>query len=125
MEGEASVAGAFDAVAVVVGAVVVPGAEQEPIGEIGAPAGGPGRGGMVSLAPGSRDIAAFRAAGDVADRHRLALGGAEQAAGAAEVEELGLAAQHGGKKVGRAGQSAGLAGGDRGVTDQGGAEAVT
>jgi hypothetical protein len=49
VEGEASVAGAFDAVAVIVGAVVVPGAEQQSVGEVGAAAGGPGRGGVMGF----------------------------------------------------------------------------
>jgi hypothetical protein len=52
------------------------------------------------------------------------LGGAEQATGATQVEDLGGTAEDGGEQVGGAGQPAGLAGGDRRVADQSGAEAV-
>ncbi len=48
----------------------------------------------------------------VADGHRLALGRTEEPGGAAEVEDLALAAEDGGDQVGGAGQPAGLFGGD-------------
>ena len=49
VEGEASVAGAIGAVAVVVGAVVVEAAQQQTVGEVGPAALGPRRGGVVGL----------------------------------------------------------------------------
>jgi hypothetical protein len=55
----------------------------------------------------------------------LALDSGVEAAGAAQVEDLGLAVEDGGDDLGGAGQAAGLAGGDLGVGAQGGgAQAV-
>ena len=52
------------------------------------------------------------------DGERLALGGGEQASGAAQVQHLGGAVQDGGQEPGRAGQSSGLAGADPGAVAQ-------
>ena len=73
------------------------------VGQIGLAACGP-RATMVCLAPGGGNVAANSAALGVSDRHRLALGRAEQAPGPAEVEWLGLPAEHDGQDVRVAGQ---------------------
>src|SRR3712207_5817455 len=93
VEGE--VAGGLSArvVAVVVGTVVVEGAEQGTVGDVSGAATGPGLVGVVGFAPGGGNVAAFGAAVPVADGHRLALGWGEQAAGAAEVEDFGGTAE--------------------------------
>jgi hypothetical protein len=118
VEAEFSAGESSGVVSVVVGAVVVPGAEEDSVGEVGATTSRPGAGGVVGLAPGGGDVAALGAAGDVAQRHGLALGGAVQAARAPEVEDLGAAAEHGRKYLGGAGQPACLSGRDRVVADQ-------
>jgi hypothetical protein len=74
----------------------------------------------VGLAPGGGDVAAFGAALAVADRHDEALVLVEEAAGVAQVQGLGLAAQDEGDEVGVAGQSHRLGRGDQVAGVQGG-----
>src|SRR5690349_21843596 len=90
-------------------------AEEDAVGEVGLAAGGPGDP-VVGLAPGAGDRAALGAALAIAEQEGLALGSAEEAAGAAEVEHLGGAAEDSRDDPRRAGEPAGLGGGDdRGV----------
>ena len=74
-------------------------------------AGRPGVG-VVGVAPGAGDVAAFGAAGGVADQECLALGGAEEPAGAAEVEGHTVAAEDGGDDLRGARQASGVGCGD-------------
>ena len=115
VEAEVAVGGAGAVVGVVMGAEVVPAAEQGAVGEVGAPAAGPGVAGVVGFAPGRRHRAALGPALGVGQGEGLALGGAEQPAGAAEVEDLGGAAEDGRDDAGGAGQAAYLAGGQGGA----------
>ena len=109
----------------VVGTVVVPVAQQGAVGEIGRAAGCPGLRVVVGLAPGGRDVAVLGAAGAVAHGHGPALRRSEEARGAAEVEDLGGAAENDGDDLGGAGQAAGLGGSDGGVAAKGrGAEPI-
>ena len=66
VEADSAVGGVLDEVAVVVDAVVVPGAEQHPVGEVGAAAAAPGVAGVVGFAPGRGHRAAVGAAGALA-----------------------------------------------------------
>src|SRR5688500_4226619 len=77
----------------VVGAVVAPGAEEYAVGEVGPAAFGP-RFLMVRFTPRRGDRAPLGAAPPVAEPHRLALGRVVEPPGAAEVEDLALAAEH-------------------------------
>ncbi len=124
MEAELSGGQPAGAVAVVVGAVVVPGAEEQAVGEVRAAAGGPGSGRRGGLRTRRRGCRSPRRGRCVPDGHGLALGGAEQAAGRPRSRISESAPSTAGRMFGGAGQPAGLAGGDRGVADQGGAEAV-
>jgi hypothetical protein len=72
VEAEIAVGKATGAVAGVVEAVVM--AEQDPVVEVGGSAGVPGVD-VVGVAPGTGGVAAFGAAGLVADEECLALGG--------------------------------------------------
>ena len=68
---------------------------------------------MVGVALAGGSVAALGGAGgSVAQGEGDALGLGVEAAGAAEVEDLGLPAEHGGDDPGPAGQAAGLGGGD-------------
>src|SRR4051812_46886018 len=95
----------------VVGSMVVEAAEKHAIVEISTSAEGPGSE-VMCVAPGCGDGAPLRATSPVAQPHRLALRRVEQPAGATEVEDLGLAAQHRRDDCGVAGESASLAGSD-------------
>jgi len=78
---DGSVGQALGSVAGVVGAFVVPVAEENAVVEVGVAAPGPG-GGVVGFAPGCGDRAVLGPAGGVAESEGLALGGGEQAGGA-------------------------------------------
>ena len=108
VEADSSVGGVLDEVAVVVDAVVVPGAEQHAVGEVGAASATPGVAGVVGFAPGGRHRAAVGAAGALADGEGLALRGGEESSGAAEVEDLGVPVEDGGEDGGTTGQPAGF-----------------
>jgi hypothetical protein len=126
VESEVTVGESLVEVAVVVGSVVMVGAEQEAVVQVGVAAGGPGLIGVVGFAPGSGDVAAGGAADPVADGEGLALGGGEQAAGAAQVEGLGVAAEDVRDEAGGAREAAGFARSERiAAGEGGGAEAVT
>src|ERR1700709_1862583 len=73
----------------------------------------------MALGPGGVEGAAAGLASGVAQRFRAALGGAEEPPGAAEVEDLGVAAEDGGDDLGGAGQPAGVGGGDGLVAEVG------
>src|SRR5690606_36160390 len=98
----------------VVGAVVVAGAEQDAFVEVGAAALAPGIPGMVRFAPTGWDGASLRGAGGVFQRQCLALGGGEQALGAAQVEDLTLAVEDRGHDACGARLAAPFGGRDRG-----------
>ena len=91
MEAVVAVGEALEAPVGFVGAVVVVAAEQDAVVEVGAAGGRPGVE-VVGFAPGAGGVAAFGAAGRVADEECLALGGGEEASGAAEVEGEAVAA---------------------------------
>jgi len=59
----------------VVGSVVVEGAEEESVLEVGAATSVPGCGGVVGFAPGGGDVAAVGLAVSVAEGEGFALGG--------------------------------------------------
>ena len=63
---------------------------------------------MMCFTPGCGDLTALGAADPVTHAHGFALGSVEQAAGAAEVEDFGLAAEDEGDDVGVAGEPAGF-----------------
>ena len=88
----------------VVGAVVVEGADEDAVLEVGEPSSTPRPFEVVGLAPVGGDVAALGPAGAVADRHGEALSVAEEASGPAEVQRLRLAAEDGGDDPGGAGQ---------------------
>ena len=81
---------------------------------------------VVGVAHGWWSVAVFGGAAFVADAHGDALGACVAAAAAAEVEDLGSAAEDGGDDAGGAGQAAGNGGGDLAagveVADAGGVE---
>ena len=94
----------------VVGAAVVEGAQELAVLEVGLAALGPGFSEVVGVTEGGGDVTAAGGALLVAEVHRLAAGASEESRAAAEVEDLALAAEHGGQDLGVAGQSAGLLG---------------
>jgi hypothetical protein len=94
--------------------VVVVAAEQGGVVEIRFASRGPGVR-VVGLAPGRRDGAAVCLALVVPDPDGPALRCGVQAAGAAQVEDFGSAAEHGGQDLGLAGEAPGLARGPHGV----------
>ena len=100
MVAEVAVGGAGGGVAGVVGALVVPVAEQDTVGEVGLAAVGPG-GGVVGLAPGCGDVTVLGPAAGVAQGEGLALGGGEQPGGAAQVQDLTPGAEDGGDQCRR------------------------
>jgi len=100
-------------VARVVGAVVVPGAEQDAVGQVGAAASCPGVGGVVGFAPGGRDRARLGPAPLVTHGHGLALARGEQPAATPQVEYVGPPTQHDRDDLRRAGEPTGLTGADR------------
>ena len=102
VESDPAAGVAFGGVGRVVGSVVMVGAKQLAVGEVGAPASGPGGAGVVGLAPRGRDVTALGAALAVAEGEGAALGAGEEALGAAEVEDLALAVEHRGDDGGRA-----------------------
>jgi hypothetical protein len=108
VERDPSLGQAAQVVTVVMGAVVVEGAEQDTLGEVGATASGPRDTAVVGLAPGGGDVTAERSAGRLVDGHGPALRGPEEPVAATEVEDLGVAAEDGGDEGGRAGQAASL-----------------
>src|SRR3954451_7863960 len=107
-----------DVVPSVVRAVVMPGAEKDPVLDVGGPTLGPGAAGMVRLAPGSRNRASFGTAAPVAHGHRLALSRSEEPAAATEVEHLGLPAEDDRDDLRGAREPAGMGGADRLLADQ-------
>ena len=105
-------------------AVVVEVAGEYAVVEVGLPAFCPGFQ-VVGFAPGGGDGAAFGAAVLVSESHRLALGRRIEAAGAAEVEDLAVAAEDDRDDGGFAGQPADLGGGEGfAAEDAAGAEVV-
>ena len=96
MEGDLAVGVEGHVVAVVVGSVVVVGAEEDEVFEVGVAAVGPG-GEVVGFAPGGGHGAAAGLAGGEQEGFGAALGRGGESAGAAEVEELGGAAEDGGE----------------------------
>ena len=119
VEPDTAVGGVLDEVAVVVDAVVVPGAEQHPVLQVGAASAAPGVAGVVGLAPGRGDRAALGAAAGLGDGEGLALRGGEEPSGAAEVEHLRLPAEDGGDDAGAAGEPAYLTGAGAGAVAEG------
>ena len=107
---EVAVGEAVVGVVGVVGEAVVVAAEQDPVGEVGCPALGPGFGEVVGFGPGGWSVAAFGAAAIVAQHHRGALGPVEQAGFAAQVQHHRGSAEDGGDDPGPAGEPADLAG---------------
>src|SRR5687767_5932137 len=91
--------------------MVVPGTEKYAVLQVGAATVDPGSPPVVGFAPRCRDGASFDAAFAVADDHRLALCGFEQPRGTAQVENLGLSAEHRRDDLGGAREPAYLAGG--------------
>jgi hypothetical protein len=112
VERRRSVRAVLDLPGGVVRAVVVERAEELAVGKVRLAALRPGLVVVVGLAPGGWHIAAVGGAGAVAQAHRLALRRGEEASGAAEVEDLALAAEDDGDDARLAGQPAGLFGRD-------------
>lgn len=75
-------------VSMVVCPMVVEGAEQDEVGEVGAPTQRPGHAAVMGFAPGGRDVAADGSAGALLQLRRLALPGLEEPVRAADVEWL-------------------------------------
>jgi hypothetical protein len=100
----------------VVGAVVVMGAEQGGVVEVGGSALGPFDP-VVGLGPGPGDVAALGFTRRRSQEQGSALGGGEEAFLASEVENFGRAAEDRGDDVGGAGQAACLGRGDRGAAN--------
>ena len=93
------------------GPMVVVGAEEHAVGEVGLPAPGP-RDQVMGLAPRRRDLAPARAAVLVTDAHGPPLRRLVETPAAAQVEDLGLPTQHGRDDVPGARQASGFAGRD-------------
>src|SRR4029078_5738802 len=98
-------------VALVVGSGVVPGADHDGVA-VGVAAVGPA-GGVVEVAAAGRFVAVFGLAAADLDAFGDALVFVVEPGGAAEVEDLGGAAEDGGDDPGLAGEPAGPPGGGR------------
>ena len=104
-EGDGAVGCPGLVVVAVVGSVVVPGAEEGAVGEVGGAALGPGVL-VVGFAPCGGDGAAACLALVVGQAHRDALGAGEESLVAAQVEDLPVTVEDGGQEAVLAGQAA-------------------